>query len=409
MQRWLKFVKYFREFDVEPVVVTVDPNKASYQVRDESLAGDVPLDIEIHHTDTFEPFELYKKVLGKKGIPHAGFANEGNPGLLEKASRFVRGNLFIPDARKGWNKYALEKCEALLEQDGFDAFITTSPPHSTQLIGQELKKRFNIPWIADMRDPWTDIYYYDQFNHTKFAKERDAKYEREVLETADKVVVVSDAIKRMFASKSDDVEESKIHVIPNGYDEEDISIVELETNEEFVLTYVGTLSEKYNVSGLIGALKALQVEQNIRLRFVGNIPDSIIDRVRSEGLGDVLDVVGYVDHSKALDYLRCSAALLLIIPDVPDNEGILTGKLFEYLGSKKPILCIGPPEGDAAHIIRECEAGSVFDYQDAEGIRDTLHSWIGRKKKGQQLRNESTTYEKYSRRQLSKEFIALLK
>jgi len=157
VQRMLKFVKYLHQLGVQITVITVDPRKASYQLTDDSFLKDIPDDINVIKTNTFEPFNLYKSLGSKKEIPHSGFANETNPGFFQKASRFVRGNFFIPDARRGWNKYAYREAIKVIKNNKIDAIITSSPPHSTQLVGLKLKNKYNIPWVADLRDPWTDI------------------------------------------------------------------------------------------------------------------------------------------------------------------------------------------------------------------------------------------------------------
>ena len=162
VQRWLKYSRYLPDNQIQPIVVTVDPQKASYPVIDNSLLYEVPSSVKVHFTDTFEPFEMYRIVSRKNQIPFAGFANEGKLTMFKKFVRFIRGNFFIPDARIGWNKYAFAKCCALIEKENIDTILVTSPPQSSQLIGLRLKKKYKLKWIADVRDPWTDIYYYDK-------------------------------------------------------------------------------------------------------------------------------------------------------------------------------------------------------------------------------------------------------
>ncbi|MBL4652176.1 MAG: glycosyltransferase family 4 protein [Flavobacteriales bacterium] len=399
VQRWLKFTKYFKEFDIEPTVITVNPNKASYPVRDETLIADVGNHVKVYTTNTFEPYGAYKKVSNKTEIPYSGFANESNPSFIQQITRFIRGNFFIPDARKGWNKYALAKARELLKEENFDAIVTTSPPHSTQLIGLKLKEEFNLPWLADLRDPWTDIYYYKYMNHTSWAKRIDAKMERMALEKADDVVVVSEAIKKMFASKSEAVDANKIHVIPNGFDEEDFKSVATISNDEFVITYTGTLSDIYDASAFITAFRSCKTK--IKLKLVGRIADEVVEKLRGENI----EVIGYVDHPKSIEYLQTSDALLLIIPKIENNEGILTGKLFEYLAARKPIIALGPKNGDAASIIQECAAGKMFDYSDEEGIGNYVSNLLEGKNPIDQL---NKNYLNYSRKALTKQMIETL-
>ena len=220
VQRILKSVKYLPEFGILPYVVTVKTDQASYPSIDESLGMDVPQQAKVYRTDTFEPFGIYSKLLGKKSIP-TGFSNESNPGFIQKFSRFIRGNFFIPDARRGWVKYAYREASRIIESEKIDTVLITSPPHSAQLTGLMLRKKYKFKWIADFRDPWTDIYYYDEFSHLPFARKKDLNFENAVLNSADRIITVSKDVKRLLAAKSKLTSDDKIIIIPNGYDEED--------------------------------------------------------------------------------------------------------------------------------------------------------------------------------------------
>ncbi len=368
VQRWLKFAKYLPEYGWQPVILTVDPQFASYPQRDESFSLEVNPDCLVFTTKSFELYNLYKLVSGKKEIPYGGFANESKEGMLQKASKFLRGNFLLPDPRKGWNKYALKRAGELIREFNIETVVTTSPPHSTQLIGLKLKQQFNIRWIADLRDPWTDIYYYNQFKHTALARKIDQKYEREVVENADLLVTVSEDVKRIFAEKSTLAIAAKTFVIPNGFDEDDFRINNLPTETKKVITYSGTISEAYDVDCILKALIRLDdhIKSKILIRFVGKVPLSVEKVFIETGLE--IELVGYVDHPKSIEYLLRSDLLLLVIPKAKNNRGILTGKFFEYLASGKPILAIGPTDGDLAKIILETRCGKLFDYSDSDGI-----------------------------------------
>ncbi|MGB8491633.1 MAG: glycosyltransferase, partial [Bacteroidales bacterium] len=216
VQRWLKFSKYLPQYGWEPVILTVDPAYATYPALDDTLNNDVPAQLKVHKTKARDYFRLYKK--DKSKIPSSGFAADTDKTFAGWLARFIRGNFFIPDPRRGWNKYALIKAVRLIEEEGIVNVITTSPPHSTQLIGLRLKKRFpGIRWIADLRDPWTDIYYYDQFHPTRFSKWIDINFEKRVLRSADLIITVGKSLKELFASKIAG-QKDKIEIVPNGYD-----------------------------------------------------------------------------------------------------------------------------------------------------------------------------------------------
>ncbi len=406
VQRWVKFSQYLQQFGYQPVVVTVDPEKASYPLRDDSLVEEVSR-IEVVRTATFEPFQLYKKLLGKKEIPYAGFANEAEPGFIEKVSRFVRGNLFIPDARKGWNRYALTAARHLIKKYGIKNLVTTSPPHSTQLMGLKLKSEFDLNWIADLRDPWTDIYYYPLLYHSRWAAAMDEKWEKKVLQQADKVVVVSTSIKKLYAAKIKQEKAAKIRVIPNGYDEKDFSEVVTRRKDVFTITYTGTVAANYHLEGFFNVLHALS-DIPLLLRFVGRVAEKYKNLIRSLKLEDKILFVPHVSHAEAIRYMVSSDLLLLAIPDVPDNAGILTGKLFEYLASGVPVLGVGPVEGDAAAILRECHAGIMVDYSDQQTMKAFVQEKIAASASGHENPPPGRCF-RYSRKSLTREMVRLFK
>lgn len=372
VQRWLKMSKYLAQLGHEVHVVTVLPDVATYPHRDESLPQEVE-GVTVHRTETREPYRYYTFFSGGK-IPSAGFANEGTgskAGPLKRLARFVRGNLFLPDPRKGWNPFAERKALELIDRHGIDTVITTSPPHSTQLIGLSLKQQRDIRWLADMRDPWTSIYYADELRQTDWAKARNLRMEREVLSMADCIITVSEQLKRDFLRLHPALDEGKISVIPNGYDPDDFA-VEVPMDTECTIGYMGTITPRYDISALLTVLQ--QMEEKIGFRFVGEVPGQI--REQLEATGHRCEFTGYLPHDAALRQVGGCALLLLVIPKVEDNAGIVTGKIYEYMALGRPILGIGPVEGDAAAILAETGAGRMFDYADAVGIWDFISSGV---------------------------------
>ncbi len=368
VQRWLKFTGYLPDHGIKPFVLTVDPRLAGYPQIDRSLEGEVHREVEVFRTRTFEFYSLYKLLTGKKEIPYGGFANEGRVSLLQRLARAIRGNFFLPDPRRGWNRYAVKKATELIREHQIGTVVTTSPPHSTQLIGLTLKKRLGIRWIADLRDPWTDIYYYRELHHSAWARKRDRMMELKVLRHADHLVTVSPDVRRIFAQKvPGDVQ---ISVIPNGYDEADFMQKGDPDERKFVITYTGTISEAYDLTGFIKAMEMLGAERHkeMLLRFVGKVPSPVVERIRQKLPGLELDLAGYVDHHESVRYLLRSSLQLLVIPRVENNKGIVTGKFFEYMASGKPVLAIGPREGDLEAMIRETGAGKLFGYDEQEPV-----------------------------------------
>jgi glycosyltransferase involved in cell wall biosynthesis len=406
VQRWLKMLNYLAEENVVCTVITVDPKVASYPILDDSLLQDVSPKIRVFHTHTHEPLNAYKKFTGSKETPYSGFANESSPSITKRFSRWIRANFFIPDARKGWNKFAYRKAMELLRTEHFDAVITTSPPHSTQLIGLKLKEKFPIKWIADLRDPWTDIYYAHFFPQTKWAKKKDLRLERRVLEGADELIVVSQAIKVLFQQKGN-VSSVKVHVIPNGFDEKDFTSFSHKNSkslhEKLQISYTGALSDQYPLDSLCKALD--EVVGKVDLNFVGKVYEKAMNALSKYGA----QFKGFVEHHESISELKNADILLLIIPDIENNEGILTGKLFEYLGSTKSILFIGPSNGDAAKIIRECNAGVIFDYDDHLGMLNFLNEALSKKQNNLPLSQPNKeAIKNYSRKKLASKVKALI-
>lgn len=403
VQRWLKFSRYLPEFGWEPVILTVDPKYAAYPALDQSLENEIHKDISVHRTKATDWFKIYAR--DKSKVPSAGFVKNKDNSFKGKILRFIRGNFFIPDPRKGWNRYAFTKASEIIENEKIKHIITTSPPHSTQLIGLKLKKRFPyLKWIADLRDPWTDIYYYDQFYPTALSRKIDRAYENSILKSADQIITVGKSLKDLFISKTENIE-NKIEVITNGFDEDDFSGIQSVTPDKFTISYIGTLSDAYPVDGLLNALEKFRNEGNDFLfRLVGTIsPDQkqkILDKT-----GDAkVEFIPYVNHHEAISYMMSSTILLLIIPDHHSNKSILTGKLFEYLASGKPVICLGSVDGDAAGIISKTLAGKTFAYNDI----DPMVLYLNELNNGLN-RISNNTIKEFTRTELTKHLVALLK
>lgn len=402
VQRWLKFSKYLPSFGWEPVILTVDPEYATYPATDYSMVAEIPANIKIYKTRATDYFRIYKK--DKKKIPSAGFARSGNKGIKGKIQRFIRGNFFIPDPRIGWHKYAFRKACEIIENEGIKNIITTSPPHSTQLIGLKLKKKYpDIKWIADLRDPWTDIYYYNQFYPTFISKTIDREFEKQVLQSADKIITVGKSLKDLFASKISGIW-NKIEVITNGFDEDDFIGLNSTNPEKFTISYIGTLSDAYPLNGLLDALRSFgEKGNNFNLKFVGTVSPDQKDLMYSKIEKSFVEFIPFVDHAKAIKYMLDTTVLLLIIPDHKSNKSIITGKLFEYIATGKPIICLGPVDGDAEEILKETGNGNSFNYEDFTGIEALLILLINK----QEIHNKLTLSE-FTRKNLTSKLVELL-
>lgn len=366
VQRWLKTAQALKQLGHDVEVLTVDQAYATYPLRDESLLAETQ-GIRVHTTRARDWFGAYQKLTRRKEVPFSGFANQaGAPGPIQRLSRWVRGNFFLPDPRRGWNRYAVDEALRQHARAPFDLVVTSGPPHSTHLIGLELQQH-GLRWWADFRDPWTDIYYYRMFYPSAWARRRDAALERKVLQRAERVLCVSDDLKRLLASKIGG-DSAKFLVVPNGYDPADFDEqAPVPQNAVRSLVYTGTLTLDYPLEALYSALRTYcGAHGDLRLIFAGRPAREAQDALESlaRELPLRVEFKGYVPHAESVALLQGADALLLLIPELPNNRGILTGKLFEYLGSGRPIWGFGPVDGDADRILRQAEAGGL--YEDAQ-------------------------------------------
>ncbi len=404
VQRWLSFVKRLPEFDIEPVVLTVDEKFATYPVLDETLVKEVPTGTQVHKTKTKELYWLYKRSVGRGKVPTAAFANESKPGPLKKIARFIRGNFFIPDPRKPWKKYALPTAIALMRDQNIKVFATAGPPHSTHLIGLQLQKETGTRWIADIHDAWTDISYYKEFMQLPFARKKDARYELSVLENADAVLTLGPRLARKLASKSSKIDPNKIHVISMGYDENLFENKSVETQtDRFIITYVGTMADFYKPEVFLDALRAF-FEKNpdapCLMRFVGMVSNGVKDYISEIGIEDKVEYIPFVPHKKSVAYLHNASVLLQVNPHFEGEERHIPGKIYEYLAARKPIINIAPADSDVAEIVANCESGKTFERTDEVDISAYLNElynlWARNKQLDLQSRNNSA-YTQYSR------------
>ena len=366
VQRWLKFVKYLPDFDIQPVVLTVDPQQAEYPVLDPSLEADIDPELEIYRTDCKGVYDLYKKFTGSKTSPYSGFANEGKPNILQKFARFIRGNFFLPDARRGWIKYAFAEACRIVEKYGIETVITTGPPHSTHLTGLKIKRKYVIKWIVDFRDPWTTIFYNDSLYQTRRAKCINQRLEQSVLDACDHLLLVSVDKEKLT------IDSDKVTFLPNGFDPVDFDKKKSAFPKVFTICYTGTIAESYPTSQLLASLKLLKDDGAIfKIIFVGKVAESIKKNF-NDCIENAVEFINYVSHAEAIDFMMSSHILLLLIPKTENNRHIMPGKIFEYLATGKTILVIGPDDSAVAQIVRQAKAGASFDYDDTEGINGFL-------------------------------------
>ena len=380
VQRWLKFTKYLPEFGWEPIVYT--PEIQNAPAYDKSLLKDISANLKILRTPIWEPYGIYRLFTGRKKQDNLGAAfasgKSGNK-VAEKISNWVRSNFFIPDARKFWIKPSVKFLKTYLRSNDIDAIVTTGPPHSMHLIGLKLKKLTSIKWIADFRDPWTDIDFYEELKLTRLAHKRHLSLEKKVIENADLVIAVSGSNRQQLMKKGD----AEIKVIANGYDQDDVSDDKIVLDEKFTIAHIGTFMANRNPDLLWDVLVELLDEDPdfkkvIELVLIGNTDASIIKDIELKGLKKYTQIVESVSHEEAIKYQKKSQVLLLTVNKTGDTKGMITGKIFEYLVSGRPILAIGPEDGDLANILKETDTGVISDFNNKTKLKHHIKEYYQR-------------------------------
>lgn len=409
VQRWLKFTKYLREFGWEPVIYS--PANPDYPVLDTTLAVDIPLGIEQITLPIWEPYQFYKKFTGKKKTDkvHAGLlSDKKHTGWMEQLAVWIRGNLFIPDARKFWIKPSIRFLNNYLIDNKVDAIVSTGPPHSMHLIALGIKMKLKIPWLADFRDPWTDIDFYNDLKISAFADRKHKRLELQTITGCDAMVVVSSEMKENYEKMGG----HNVHLITNGFDPDDMTELTVNQDTKFSIAHVGSLPPNRNPKVLWEALAGLCTElpgfrNNLEIKLAGNVDQSVLNDLAQFGLTSQLNRIEYVPHDQVGILLKQSAVLLLAINNSPNAKGILTGKFFEYLAAGRPILAIGPADGDLAKILNDSGAGDISGYHDLEGMKKIIRSMYD-KFINKELIVNPTGIGKYSRKSLTVELAAIL-
>ncbi|MCX2719473.1 glycosyltransferase family 4 protein [Lentiprolixibacter aurantiacus] len=405
VQRWLKFARYLREFDVEPVIYT--PSNADYPVLDQELEKELPEGIRVHRRPIFEPYRLARFFSREKtDVIRTGIIPSDRQSLMDRLLLWIRGNLFIPDARKFWVKPSIRFLQELHKKEAFDTIITTGPPHSVHLIGLQLKEQLKITWCADFRDPWTSIGYHKQLKLGNAAKKKHLRMEKQVLNTADWILVTSNTTKKEFEG----ITSKPVHVITNGYD---LGYEKPEVPDSgFTISHIGSLLSKRNPENLWKILGELlqensEMRKHLKLQLIGLVSQEVLDSLEKHGLITYTQRVDYVPHEEAIQYQKKSQVLLLLEIDAEETRGIIPGKLFEYLAARRPVLAVGPKEWEAGDLLVSTGAGRVFNYQEESGLKKVILEWFKKYQSGN-LNVKETQITQFSRRELTRKLAQLL-
>lgn len=408
VQRWLKFVKYLRIYGWEPVVYTAE--NGEMPAYDQSLLRDVPDHLTVIKRPIWEPYDAYKKFIGRKPEDkiNAGFlAEEKAPGLLENISVWIRGNLFIPDARRFWIRPSVKYLIRYLRENPVDAIVSTGPPHSMHLIASGVVKKLKLPWLADFRDPWTEIDFYKDLNLTLCADRKHKKLERKVLQSADAVVTIS----KSMAESAGKIYNREYFIVTNGYDPDDRAVENILPDKKFSIAHIGSMVKTRNPGTLWKVLSSIcQTDVNFRndleIKLVGKVDYSVTESIKRHGLQNNLNKIDYLDHTEVVKVQQQSQVLLLMINDTPNVKMILPGKFFEYMAAGRPILCIGA-EGDASELLRETGTGLFSDFYDEDSLRTNILKLYTMYKEGK-LNITPQGTERFSRKVLTGKIAGIL-
>jgi len=364
VQRWLKFVKYLPEFDIVPTVII--PENPAYPIVDEDLKAGIGTATTIVQLPIREPLRWASTLSRKQSqnIASGLIPDENKQSFLQKAMLYIRGNFFIPDARIFWVRPTVRYLESYIEEHQFDTIITTGPPHSVHLIGLNLKKKFKnkLRWLADFRDPWTTISYHGKLRMGKRAQAKHKELEHKVLTTADEIIVTSPATQKDFITLT----AKPVHLITNGYDDRAEAVVQNDAST-FTIAHIGSLLSDRNPRVLWEVLRnCIDDDPDFKISFklllAGRVSKDALDTISNYALDDHLDFKGYVSHREAQELQAKATILLLIEADDDSGKSIIAGKVYEYLSASKPILAIGPKDGDVGTIIRKTETGTYAHY-----------------------------------------------
>jgi glycosyltransferase involved in cell wall biosynthesis len=322
---------------------------------------------------------------------------------------FLQEIIAYPDLEKGWYQYAIKAGGELLQQEKIDAIISSSSPVTCHLIAKELKMKYTIPWIADLRDLWTQNHYYQ---YTRIRKFWEIRLELKTLREADAIVTVSQPLAEMLGRLH---KNGIIYSIPSGFDPEEAnSASNANLTKKFTIIHTGQLYQgKRDPSKLFAAFDTLISEgkinpNDVEVRFYGSKEDWLENDVKRYGLQDIVKWYGIIPRNIAVKEQRESQVLLLLLWNHPEEIGVYTGKIFEYLAAQRPILAIGGPESVVKDLLAETNAGVYATSVD--DVKKALEEYYNeyKLKDNVSYKGERAKIDKYSQREMARKFAEVL-
>lgn len=403
--RCLKIAKYLRSHGWEPIIFTADG--AHYPTLDENNFKDIDPDTTIIKQKIWEPYTLFKKFTGLKknaNVNNVFSTHDQKMGFTYKLSVWIRSNFFIPDARAMWIKPSVKKLLKYLEESPVDALFSDGPPHSNTRIATLVSKKTGIPWLADFQDPWSQVDYFAQLILTKWGKAKHLRYEQEAFKQASETTIVSPTWKKdLEAIGAHDVD-----VVYWGYDPDDYRDIKIDQSlvDKCSLMHAGIMGHDRNPKMMFESMSELANEvdgfrDQFRLVLLGQVDVNVKDAIKEYGIENMVEDRGSVPRKDALNAIFSTRILLLLLNQQPNAMGRVPGKLFEYLASRRPILNLGPDGSDVANLLENSKAGSSFDYENKEGIKNYLKTQFEAFQNGSLHNKMDSNIEEYTHEKLT--------
>jgi len=365
VQRIFKFVRYMKKYNWEPTVITT--GETGYFAHDNSLMKECEAaEIRILRTEAMDPYSLmasYKTV----NMPREWIRK-----MLSRISKTI----FIPDNKIFWASKAYKAAKDLLEKENFDIIFVSIPPFSTFRMASKLSKEYDISLFVDYRDLWTSNQF--AFNLTPFHSWIHKRMEYKALKVADKVITINRKIKEKLINTFNFLTFEDVIILPQGYDQEDFQDIkpELKLNNKLRLTFAGIFYDMFTPKYFLRAFKELTRErpdaaENIELHFIGHLRKENQKYIKKLGLQSYVKDFGYLDHSETLKKIISSDVLWMMIGKGPNADSISTGKLYEYFGSRKPVIA-SVPEGAAKMAAQEYGAAFITEPDNITQIKEAI-------------------------------------